>query len=80
VYWNKVSAVGLIKEQVGRPEALTLYVGDDVTDEDAFVALTGEITVKVSESSETAAHYQVYSPSDVHRFLEWMNGLLHGAE
>jgi trehalose-phosphatase len=72
VYWNKGTAVGWIKEQVRQPEALVMYIGDDVTDEDAFTVLAGDITVKVGSSVETAAHYQLDGPGDVQRFLEWL--------
>lgn len=44
-----------------------LYVGDDVTDEDAFTALAqnpNAVTVKVGEG-ETRAAYRVSSPADV---------------
>jgi trehalose 6-phosphate phosphatase len=73
VYWNRGSAVGWIKDQLGRPDALTVYLGDDVTDEDVFVAHPGEVTIRVNEPSETAAHYHVESPSEVRRFLEWLD-------
>src|SRR5262249_2229517 len=52
VSWNKGTAVHWIKEQLGRPDALTIYLGDDVTDEDAFVTLPEAIRVKVGKQSE----------------------------
>jgi trehalose-phosphatase len=76
VSWNKGTAVGWIKEQLGKPDALAIYLGNDVTDEDAFAALPEGITVKVGSVSETAAHYQVESPAEVGRFLGWMESLL----
>ncbi len=47
VYWNKGTAVAWVKEQVAKPDALVIYIGDDVTDEDAFAALPDAITIKV---------------------------------
>jgi trehalose 6-phosphate phosphatase len=70
VPWDKGIAVRWIREQLGKPKALTIYLGDDVTDEDAFVALPEAITIKVGRTSETAAQYQLEGPAVVHRFLE----------
>jgi trehalose 6-phosphate phosphatase len=70
VPWDKGAAVWWIKEQLGRPDALTIYLGDDVTDEDAFVALPDAIRIKVGRTSETAAQYKVEGPAEVQRFLE----------
>jgi trehalose 6-phosphate phosphatase len=72
VYWNKGTAVTWIRKQLGPPERLTIYVGDDVTDEDAFTAIREGITVKVGSGAETAAHYMVEGPPEVGRFLEWL--------
>jgi trehalose-phosphatase len=72
VYWHKGSAVHWIRERLGMQDALTVYVGDDATDEDAFAALPDDITVKVGEGSETAAVYHVRDPADVKQFLEWL--------
>jgi len=72
VYWHKGSAVHWIRERLGMQEALTLYVGDDATDEDAFAALPDGITIKVGEATETAAVYHLRDPVDVERFLEWL--------
>jgi trehalose-phosphatase len=77
VYWNKGTAVTWIRAQLGKPDALPIYVGDDTTDEDAFTALRDEgITVKVRTSPETAAHYTLEGPPDVRRLLEWLDQLL----
>jgi trehalose-phosphatase len=72
VAWNKGTAVGWIKEQLGKPDALVIYLGDDRTDEDAFAVLGEDITVKVGDGSATAARYQLAGPAEVRRFLEWL--------
>ena len=72
VYWNKGSAVALVKEKIGKADTLIVYVGDDATDEDAFTALANDITIKVGAAETSAAHYQVDSPAEVQRFLGWL--------
>ena len=48
----------------------TIYVGDDVTDEDAFAALDGDdVGVKVGQGKSIAT-YRVRSPEDVAELLE----------
>jgi trehalose 6-phosphate phosphatase len=65
---NKGTAALLLKERsVGR-DALGVFIGDDLTDEDAFLALPDGITIHVGER-ETAARYRVDSPSQVADFL-----------
>jgi trehalose-6-phosphatase len=49
---------------------VTLYVGDDSTDELAFAKLGAEaITVKVGEQPYTAAAYRLAGVGDVHHLL-----------
>jgi trehalose-phosphatase len=76
VYWSKGTAVMWIREQLGEPIALPIYVGDDLTDEDAFTAVREGITVKVRDDAETAAHYRLAGPAEVCAFLEWLDDLL----
>ncbi len=78
VDWNKGTAVGWIKEQLGKPDALVIYLGDDATDEDAFAVLGDGITIKVNGSSATAAHYHLEGPAAVRRFLEWLESEVVG--
>lgn len=75
VYWNKGSAVGWIKEQLGKPDMLCGYLGDDVTDEDAFVALSEGVTIRVGDPGETAAQYFLENQTEVRKFLEWLADL-----
>lgn len=51
-------------------QVLPIYLGDDVTDEDAFDALGRQgLTVAVGPLPGTKARYAVPSPREVHRFL-----------
>ena len=72
VDWDKGAAVRWIRERMGMPNALSVYIGDDRTDEDAFAAIKDGITIKVGEPTETAAGYYLPSPTEVERFLEWL--------
>lgn len=74
--WNKGTAIQWIKKKVDQPNAAVIYLGDDVTDEDAFSALQGAVTVKIGDSAETAAQYLLASPQVVQHFLEWVHQLL----
>ena len=61
----------LIDSVPGASAVRTLYIGDDVTDEDAFRALGDGITARVGPAGEaTAARYTLASPSRVYEFLE----------
>lgn len=73
VTWNKGSAVKWIASEVLPASALAIYIGDDTTDEDGFVALPQGITIRVGESPQTAAHYVVPDVLAVRQFLDWLN-------
>lgn len=51
-------------------EVLPIYVGDDVTDESAFVALRRGITVLTGPSRKTAAQFALRNPAEVCTFLK----------
>lgn len=64
---GKGGAIEALKRQAGATAAL--FVGDDVTDEDAFSALGGnDVSVKVG-AGDTVAHWRVDGPEDVVRLL-----------
>jgi trehalose-phosphatase len=69
--WTKgnlaLHLVDLFKKNRTRP--LVIYIGDDVTDEDAFKFLKKDITVRVGKKNKSAAQYFVNSTSQVSGFL-----------
>jgi trehalose 6-phosphate phosphatase len=73
VEWNKGIAVRWIAEKIAKPGCLIVYIGDDVTDEDAFAALPDGVTVKVGNQLPTAAQYKLDGPERVQQFLEWVD-------
>ncbi|MBU2532821.1 MAG: trehalose-phosphatase, partial [Alphaproteobacteria bacterium] len=75
--WDKGRAVGWLLEntRLGENDQVALYIGDDLTDEDAFAALIGRgvsIAVRGRENRMTIADYTLQDPADVQRFLAWL--------
>jgi len=75
VPWDKGVAVHWIRKQIGRPDALVIYLGDDATDEDAFVGLQDDVTIKVGPGGETVARYRLETIADVRQFLRRLSSL-----
>ncbi|HUF79403.1 MAG TPA: trehalose-phosphatase [Thermoanaerobaculia bacterium] len=75
--WDKGRAVVWILGALGldRPDVVPVYLGDDVTDEDAFRVLRerpgdGGLGILVAEEPrETAASFRLRDPEEVRRFL-----------
>jgi trehalose 6-phosphate phosphatase len=70
--WNKGHAVAWIRDRVAAASPLptvSVYIGDDVTDQDAFAAL-GQDGVSVAASSRVSgADFQIDGPSEVEALL-----------
>jgi trehalose 6-phosphate phosphatase len=65
---SKGAAIDTLRERLGADAVL--FVGDDVTDETAFVRMqAGDVGIKVGEG-DTAAGYRVGTPEDVTAVLE----------
>jgi len=68
--WNKGDAVKWIIKNFGK-DKVPIYIGDDVTDEDAFKMLRGRgIGISVGKSEES--DYYLKSQKEVGKFLEWI--------
>ena len=74
--WDKGAAVNWLRESLDLEgdDVLTVYIGDDLTDEDAFKVLQdGGIGIAVMDAPRpTAARYRLKYPEAVGRFLDAM--------
>jgi trehalose-phosphatase len=74
INWDKGKALLWLMEMMGLGESkgTPVYIGDDVTDEDAFKAIkeSGFGIVVGEESRPTAARFRLKNPEEVRRFLE----------
>jgi trehalose-phosphatase len=73
VAWDKGMAIHWILDELGLGDktVLPVYIGDDLTDEDAFRELRHQgLTILVREENRpTLAHYAVENPLEVQLFL-----------
>ncbi|NNF52858.1 MAG: trehalose-phosphatase [Acidimicrobiales bacterium] len=70
---NKGHALERLRAEVGA--TAVLFIGDDDTDEDALVTLTGpDVGIRVGPG-ESAAHFRVESPDEVSRILALLSEL-----
>jgi len=84
VQWDKGKALLWIlekfKNQVSKGSVLPIYLGDDITDEDAFAAMPKKgISIFVGESKSSRAMYQLKSVWEVEVFLNFLKEILHGS-
>ena len=72
VAWDKGAAVLWLLEASGRDPDLTLYIGDDLTDETVFRAMNGRgVTIVVAAADRpTAARFRLRDPDEVRELLE----------
>ena len=85
VGWDKGRAVLWLAKSLGLDNAgaVIIYIGDDVTDEDAFRALRHHeagvgIRVALPDASTEASHY-VRDCDEVKQFLQWLLAMLQEA-
>jgi len=76
VKWDKGSAaLFLLKRQ--KKDYLSIYVGDDKTDETGFNALrTQGVTVRVGKSKKTKAEYYLKGQWQMIKFLQHIHSLV----
>ncbi|MDH3670522.1 MAG: trehalose-phosphatase [Gammaproteobacteria bacterium] len=81
--WDKGKAVLLLLQTLALdgPEVVPIYIGDDITDEDAFRALKGRgIGVLVgTEERESVADYILHDTDETQRFLHVLTDLARGS-
>ncbi|MDD5746444.1 MAG: trehalose-phosphatase, partial [Candidatus Omnitrophica bacterium] len=75
VEWDKGKVVRWLWSQrfsaAQRKAGVPLYVGDDITDEDAFRAIAANgVTVFVGRPKKSRARYYVKTPEEVRKFLD----------
>jgi trehalose-phosphatase len=82
VDWDKGKALetieNAVKKRVKKKELLTIYLGDDTTDEDAFRILRHPVGWGIyvgEENPASAAEYFLNSPAEVEEFLIRLNEL-----
>ncbi|SNZ12263.1 trehalose 6-phosphate phosphatase [Natronoarchaeum philippinense] len=75
VDWDKGAAVEWLRDRLVPDDErwLTVYVGDDVTDEDAFAALDDGVGIAVGRT-ETAAEHALSDPEAVRALVGWLAG------
>jgi trehalose-phosphatase len=76
VDWNKGDAVRWIHERIKASQVLPVVIGDDPTDEQAFGALDGAISIRVGihagSAQPTSARYCVNGEARVGDVLHWI--------
>ncbi|MFP5289124.1 MAG: trehalose-phosphatase [Thermoanaerobaculia bacterium] len=75
--WDKGQALLWMMDALNLFAEVPLYLGDDITDEDAFRAIEKQgIGILVAEEPRpTAASYGLRDPGEVRLFLEWLADL-----
>jgi len=83
IEWDKGKAMLWLLEALGleRENIRAIYIGDDITDEDAFRAVKerGVGILVGDESPPTSATYSLKDPSEVEQFLQKITDRLHAA-
>jgi trehalose 6-phosphate phosphatase len=84
INWDKGKAVLWLLDALGlnRSDVVPFYIGDDVTDRDAFQAIRGKgISILVSEEAEFAcADYRLSDTTEVGTFLDELIALISEKE
>ncbi len=80
--WDKGKALAWILKNKhfggNQREVIPIYIGDDTTDEDAFLAVKDiGITVHVGNEKSSCAQYFLNNTEEVVGFLKYLNGVKH---
>lgn len=74
--WNKGKFAKMVIEKIiaqTKDKPVTIFIGDDTTDEDAFKELTGSTTIRVGQKLNSYASYYLKDTQDVFGFLQWID-------
>lgn len=82
VDWNKGDTVlWLLSRYTAKSDVLSVYIGDDTTDEDAFKVLKGNgLTIRVGKSKKSFAQYFLKNPAEVSIFLRKISRVYSNTE
>lgn len=69
---DESTAVRYLVREVLPADALLIYIGDDVSDEDPFAAIPDGITIRVGEAVGTRARYVLADVPAVAQFPGWL--------
>jgi trehalose 6-phosphate phosphatase len=79
VHWNKGKAVAWLmarlKDDIDKTRVISIYLGDDLTDEDAFDLINRDDGISIfvgEEGSPSIARYFLKSPDEVAEFLKML--------
>jgi len=79
IMWDKGKAASMLLDSFKQEKPLSIYLGDDKTDEDAFSALDGKgITVFVGKPGKSKANFFLRNVSEVGTFLKKLSALKLG--
>lgn len=69
--WNKGSIIQHIMKKHPKRH-IPLYIGDDMTDEDGFLACKNGISIRVGVSENSAAHWYIADQTETDKVLRWI--------
>jgi trehalose 6-phosphate phosphatase len=73
---NKGTTMAMLRDDTPN-DWVTMFIGDDTTDEDAFEAIQPDgIGIHVGTNTETSARYRISSQERVTEFVRWIHSAL----
>ena len=78
--WDKGAAIALVKDQIGQPDPLVIYLGQSAASENSFAGFADAVTVQIGGGPDSVAQFQIDPPDRLTDFLEWLDGFLQEQE